>query len=66
MKTLAVILGIIFLIAAILAWTGIAHFSHALGFDGTRHVKHGVLYIVIALVCFAWARMSSDTAPARR
>jgi hypothetical protein len=66
MKTLAVVLGIIFVIAAIAAATGFLHFSHTLGFDGRHHTKHTILYAVIALLCFAWARMSSDTAPARR
>ena len=65
MKTLAVVLGIIFVLAAICTATGILHFSHALGFDGARHTKHTILYAVIALLCFAWARMSTE-APVRR
>jgi len=66
MKVIAVVLGIIFVIAAICTATGILHFNHTLGFDGARHTKHTILYAIIALLCFAWARMSSDTAPARR
>lgn len=65
MKVLAVVLGIIFVLAAICTATGILHFSHALGFDGARHLKHTILYAIIALLCFAGARMSSD-APATR
>ncbi|HZT11360.1 MAG TPA: hypothetical protein VFA29_01020 [Candidatus Baltobacteraceae bacterium] len=64
MRTLAVVVGIIFVLAAICSATGILHFSHALGFDGARHTKHTILYAVIALLCFAAARMSSG-APAR-
>lgn len=66
MRVLAIVLGIIFIIAAICAATGALHFSHALGFDGKHHTKHTILYAVIALVCFAWARMSTSEAPARR
>lgn len=65
MKTLAIVLGVIFILAAICSATGILHFSHALGFDGARHLKHTILYAVIALVCFAWARMST-AAPVSR
>lgn len=64
MRTLAVVVGVIFVLAAICSATGILHFSHALGFDGARHTKHTILYAVIALLCFAGARMSSS-APAR-
>jgi len=64
MKVLAVVLGIIFVILAILAITGTAHFSRALGFDGHRHVKHAILYAVIAILCFIWSRMSTEPASA--
>ena len=41
MKVLAVVLGIIFVVAAICAATGILHFSHPLGFDGkAAHETH--------------------------
>ena len=65
MKALAVVLGIIFVILAILTITGIAHFLPAIGLDGHRHVKHTILFAVIALLCFVWARMSTESATAR-
>lgn len=65
MKALAVVLGIIFVILAILTATGIAHFLPAIGLNGHRHLKHTVLFAVIALLCFVWARMSTESAPAR-
>jgi hypothetical protein len=61
MKLLAVVLGVIFIILAILTWTGSTHFLPALGLDGKHHTKHTILYAVVALLCFIWARMSSDT-----
>lgn len=61
MKVLAIVLGIVFAIAALLAVTGSAHFSHLLGFDGHRHLKHTVLYAILALLCFGWARMAPAT-----
>ncbi|MFN2448891.1 MAG: hypothetical protein ABR508_03730 [Candidatus Baltobacteraceae bacterium] len=62
MKILAAVLGIVFIVLAILAWSGIAHFLPALGLDGRHHTKHGIVYLVLAVLCFVWARMSSDTA----
>ncbi|HEV3152203.1 MAG TPA: hypothetical protein VGZ02_00205 [Candidatus Baltobacteraceae bacterium] len=65
MKGLAIALGVIFILAAICTATGILHFNHTLGFDGARHTKHTILYAIIGLLCFAWARMSTS-APASR
>ena len=61
MKVLAIVLFIVFVIAAVLAFTGTAHFSHLLGFDGHRHLKHSIGYAVLAVLCLLWMRM----APAR-
>jgi tryptophan-rich sensory protein len=61
MKVLAVAIGIIFVILAILTATGAAHFAPAIGLDGQHHTKHTVLYAVIALLGFVWARMSTET-----
>lgn len=66
MKALAVVLGIIFVILAILTITGIAHFAPAIGLDGHRHAKHTILFAVIAILCFIWARMSTEAAPSSR
>ena len=62
MKALALVLFVVFLIAAVLAFTGVAHFSHILGFDGARHVKHTIAYAVLAVLCLLWARMAPATA----
>lgn len=64
MKVLAIVLGVIFILAAICAATGILHFSRALGFDGHPHTKHTILYAVIGILCFLWARMSPGTTSA--
>jgi len=61
LKILATVLFIVFIIAAVLAFTGMAHFSHVLGFDGQRHIKHGLVYAVLAVLSLLWMRM----APAR-
>lgn len=62
MKALAAVLGVIFIVLAILAFTGVLNLhSKTLGIDGTHHVKHGIIYAVLGLLCFVWARMSSDT-----
>jgi tryptophan-rich sensory protein len=61
MKVLAVALGIIFVILAILTATGAAHFAPAIGLNGQHHTKHTVLYAVIAILCFIWARMSTES-----
>lgn len=61
MKILALVLVAVFIIAAILAFTGAANFSHILGFDGQRHVKHAIVYAILAVLALLWVRM----APAR-
>lgn len=66
MKVLAVALGIIFVILAVLTATGAAHFAPAIGLDGHHHTKHTILFAVIAILCFVWARMSTDTATSSR
>lgn len=65
MKTLAIILGIIFVIAAILSATGALHVSHTLGFDGRHHTKHTILYAVLAVLSFVWARMTPGVSASR-
>lgn len=59
MKALALILAIIFVILAILVFTGMANFLPALGVDGTRHLKHGIAYLIVAILCFVWMRFQS-------
>jgi len=59
LKALALILGIIFLILAILVFTGMASFLPALGVDCTHHTKHGIAYVILAILCFVWMRFQS-------
>ncbi len=57
MKQLALILAVVFLIIAVLYWTG--HF-----YPTGVHTKHGIVSVVLALLCLVWYRFQS-AAPAR-
>jgi hypothetical protein len=52
MKQLALILAAVFVIIAILYWTG--HFIPA-----GVHLKHGIVSIILALLCLVWYRFQS-------
>jgi ABC-type transport system involved in cytochrome bd biosynthesis fused ATPase/permease subunit len=56
MKPLALILAVVFAVIAVLYWVG----HTPLG----QHAKHGILFIVLALLCLVWYRFQS-AAPAR-
>ncbi len=64
MKMLALILGIVFIILAILTATGAASFLPILGLNGHPHVKHTILYAVLAILSFIWMRFQSNSASA--
>jgi chromate transport protein ChrA len=64
LKTLALVLALLFIVAAIFAVTGWAHFSHVLGFDGVKHTKHAILYAALAILSLLWYRMGASQ-PAR-
>jgi hypothetical protein len=53
MKQVAVILAVVFLIVAVLYWTG--HMPWPPGV----HTKHGILFAVLALLCLVWYRFQS-------
>ncbi len=55
MKTLALVLAVVFLIVAVLYFLG--HFVPA-----GVHVKHGIVSIVLALLCLVWYRFQSANA----
>jgi hypothetical protein len=57
MKQLALILAVVFLIIAVLYWTG--HF-----YPTGVHTKHGIVAVVLALLCLVWYRFQS-AAPSR-
>jgi hypothetical protein len=52
MKQLALILAVVFLIIAVLYWTG--HF-----YPAGVHTKHGIVAVVLALLCLVWYRFQS-------
>ncbi len=52
MKSLALILTAVFLIIAVLYWTG--HF-----YPVGVHVKHGIVSVILALLCLVWYRFQS-------
>lgn len=55
MKPLALILALVFLVIAVLYWTG--HFIPA-----GVHTKHGIVAVVLALLCLVWYRFQSASA----
>jgi hypothetical protein len=61
LKVLAIVLFVVFAAAAVLTFTGVATFAPILGFDGQHHIKHGIVYAVLAILSLLWMRM----APAR-
>jgi hypothetical protein len=57
MKQLALLLTLVFLIIAVLYWTG--HF-----YPAGVHRNHGIASVALALLCLVWYRFQS-AAPAR-
>ncbi len=67
MKPLALVLAVAFVILAILAFLGSVNLGvHAIGLDGTRHVKHAVLYAILAALSLVWFRFQTNAAAVRR
>ena len=65
MKTLALVLAIIFFVLAILCFTGLTNIMPAIGLDGTHHSKHGIAYLVLAILCVVWMRMAGGASVRR-
>ena len=59
MKQLALVLAVVFVIIAVLYWTG----HGPLAAPGV-HVKHGIVSIILALLCLVWYRFQTAS-PAR-
>jgi hypothetical protein len=57
MKQISLVLAVVFLIIAVLYWTG--HFIPA-----GVHVKHGIVSVILALLSLVWYRFQA-AAPAR-
>ena len=62
MKILALVLAVVFIVFAITAATGICNAVPALGFDGTHHIKHAILYAVLAVLSAMWYRFQANAA----
>ncbi len=63
MKTLPIVLAVVFVVFAIVAFlhplpeTGL---WHILGWGNEKpHTKHGIVYIVLALLCLVWFRFQN-------
>ncbi|MDB5071030.1 MAG: hypothetical protein JWM87_2141 [Candidatus Eremiobacteraeota bacterium] len=52
MKQLSLVLAAVFVVIAILYWTG--HF-----YPAGVHVKHGIVSVILALLCLVWYRFQS-------
>jgi accessory gene regulator protein AgrB len=52
MKQLALLLAVVFLIVAVLYWTG--HF-----YPAGVHAKHGIVSVILALLCLVWYRFQT-------
>jgi accessory gene regulator protein AgrB len=57
MKQLSLVLAVVFVIIAVLYWTG--HF-----YPAGVHAKHGIVAVILALLCLVWYRFQS-AAPSR-
>ena len=55
MKPLSLILALVFFVVAILYWTG--HF-----YPPGVHTKHGIVAVILALLCLVWFRFQSAAA----
>ncbi|HEY8322515.1 MAG TPA: hypothetical protein VIG46_12065 [Candidatus Baltobacteraceae bacterium] len=62
MKILALVLTVVFVLFAITAATGICNAVPALGFDGAHHLKHAILYAVLAVLSILWYRFQANAA----
>lgn len=58
MKTLALILAIIFFVLAILTFTGATNIMPLIGLNGAHHTKHSIAYFVLGILCLVWMRMA--------
>jgi len=57
MKQLSIVLAVVFIVVAVLYWTG-----HA--YPPGVHAKHGIVSVILALLCLVWYRFQT-AAPAR-
>ena len=62
MKILALVLTVVFILCAVIAATGIWNAIPALGFDGTHHIKHAILYAVLVVLSAIWYRFQANAA----
>ncbi|MEA2718559.1 MAG: hypothetical protein QOJ39_423 [Candidatus Eremiobacteraeota bacterium] len=55
MKQVSLVLAVVLVVVALLYWTG--HF-----YPGGVHVKHGIVSIILALLCLVWYRFQTASA----
>lgn len=60
MKPLALLLSVVFIVLAILTATGATSFAPAIGLNGHHHVKHTILYGVLAVLSLVWYRFQAN------
>lgn len=66
MKVLAAILALVFIVLAVLTATGAVNLhSHAIGLNGQRHLKHTILYALLAILSLVWMRFAANAEPRR-
>ncbi len=60
MKPLALALAVVFLILAVMTFTGVDLGVKAAGLDGGHHTKHAVLYAILAALSLVWFRFQNS------
>ena len=60
MKALALLLCLVFVVLAVLTATGVTSFAPAIGLNGHAHVKHTILYGVLAVLSLVWYRFQGN------
>jgi len=60
MKILALVLAVVFILFAVTAATGICSAVPALGFDGSHHIKHAIVYAILAVLSALWYRFQAN------
>ena len=60
MKALALLLCLVFVVLAVLTATGVTSLAPAIGLNGHAHVKHTILYGVLAVLSLVWYRFQGN------
>ncbi len=60
MKNLAIVLAFVFIALSICVYLGVWNGLPAIGLDGTHHVKHAILYAILAILSLLWFRFQTN------